>query len=422
MQKVFSQPDDRGLWRFGIIGPLLHRSDDSPPLHSQIEKLSQQLFFAPDGRELRLSGATLRTWLARYQTCGIDGLRNKPRNDHGATSVTTAIADALFDLRKQHPALTVKRLLVLLHRQGLWDGRTPSRSALYRFTAAHALGRSAIQPQQPVRSFEYPYFGDLWSADFLHGPKVRCAGNTARKAYLHAIIDDATRYIVAARFHLAEDTRCMLDDLMLALRRFGIPKRFYTDNGAAFRSQHLRLVAAKLSIALPHTPAYKPRGRGKIERFFRTVRESFLAGRDKTSLDKLNADLSVWIDTYHHTPHHALNMVSPLDRKLSDKGTPLAHIAPTQNINDIFRMEQLKRVGSDGCVRMFGRRFEVPDAIVGGNVVVYYVPWDTGYLLVGPDKIFVRPLDTIRNALRFDKPQRGRTHNDCHNDNKEAVQ
>lgn len=210
----------------------------------------------------------------------------------------------------------------------------------------------------------------------------------------------------------------MLDDLMLAVRRFGIPKRLYTDNGAAFRSRHLRMVAAKLGIALPHTPAYKPRGRGKIERFFRTVRESFLTGREKTSLDKLNADLSSWINTYHHTPHHALGMTTPLDRKLSDKGTPLLHIAPTQNINDIFRMEQIRRIGNDGCVRMFNKRFEVPDAIPGSTVVVYYVPWNTGYLLIGPDKIFIRPLDAIRNAMRFDKPQRGH----CDNHNKETMQ
>jgi transposase InsO family protein len=418
MQQTFPQPDDRGLWRFGIISPLLHRGDDCPPLHSQIEELSHRMFYAPNGRELRLSPSTLRTWLARYQQCGIDGLRNKPRKDHGTTSVTEAIADALTDLRRKHPDLTVKRLLVLLRREGLWNGKKPSRSALYRFTASHALGRCPVLPQEPVRSFEYPYFGDLWSADFLHGPKVRCAGNTARKAYLHAVIDDATRYIVAARFHLSEDTRSMLDDLMLAIRRFGIPKRLYTDNGAAFRSRHLRMVAAKLGIALPHTPAYKPRGRGKIERFFRTVRESFLAGRDKTSLDKLNADLVSWINTYHHTPHHALGMTTPLDRKLSDRGTPLLHIAPTQNINDIFRMEQIKRIGNDGCVRMFNKRFEVPDAIPGGTVVVYYMPWNTDYLLIGPDKIFVKPLDAIRNAMRFDKPQRGR--NDNHN--KETMQ
>jgi putative transposase len=406
MHGKFSQPDDYGLWRFGIISPLLHRTDNGPPLYAQIEQLSKRAFYTTDGREKYLSPDTLRTWLCRYRSDGIDGLRNKPRKDRGTTSVSTALGQAMAYLRTTHPGLTVKRMLVLLREQGLWDGRKPSRSALYRFTAAHSLGRCSMVPSKPVRSFEFPYFGDLWSADFLHGPKVRCCGNTARKAYLHAVIDDATRYVVAARFHLSEDTRCLLDDLMLAIRRFGIPKRLYTDNGAAFRSHHLRMVAAKLGITLPHTPPYKPQGRGKIERFFRTVRESFLAGRGKQSLDEINADLSVWINIYHHSPHRTLGM-TPLDRKLTDKGSPLTQIAPTQNINDIFRMEQLKRVGSDGCVRMFNKRFEVPDAIPGDTVVVYYLPWTNDYLLVGPDKIFVKPLDAVNNALRYDKPYRG---------------
>jgi transposase InsO family protein len=409
MSTRFSQPDDHGLWRFGIISPLLHRSDDAPSLHAHIEQLSQRIFYTPDGREKKLCPATIRTWLLRYRSRGIDGLRTTPRKDNGATSVPLSIQDALIGLRKSYPDITVKRMLVLLREKGLWNGSQPARSSMYRFTAANSLGRLAALPSEPVRSFEFPYFGDLWSADFLHGPKVRCNGNTARKAYLHAIIDDATRYIVAARFHLAEDTRSLLDDFMLALRRFGIPKRFYTDNGAAFRSHHLRMVAAKLGIALPHTPPYKPRGRGKIERLFRNVRESLLAGRDKTSLDKLNADLSEWINRYHHTLHHALGM-SPLDRKLTDKGPPLTQIAPTQNINDIFRMEMLKRVGSDGCVRMFNRRFEVTDAIPGSTVPVYYLPWNSDYLLVGTDKIFVKPLDTLNNAMRFDQPYRGRNN------------
>lgn len=409
MTTTLTQPDDYGLWRFGIISPLLHRTDDASPLSSQIEQLSQKTFYTPDGREKQIRPDTIRTWLYRYRCHGIDGLRNKPRKDHGATTITPALQNALTELRKNYPDITVKRLFMLLRENNVWNGRCPSRSTLYRFTAANNLGRNAaMHPPEQIRSFEFPYFGDLWSADFLHGPKVRCSGNTLRKAYLHAIIDDATRYIVAARFHLTEDTRSLLDDFMLAIRRFGIPKRFYTDNGAAFRSQHLRQVAAKLGISLPHTPPYKPRGRGKIERFFRTVRDSFLTGRTKTSLNKLNTDFVQWINTYHHSQHRSIRM-TPIERKLTDKGTALAQIPPTQNINDIFRMETLKRVGQDGCIRMFKKRFEVTDEIPGSTVVVYYLPWSSDYILVGPDKTFVKPLDATRNALRFDKPHRGNT-------------
>jgi len=408
MPAEFTQPDDHGLWRFGIISPLLHRTEGAPPLHAQIKELAQRVFCTPNGTDKRLCPNTLRDWLYRYRTCGIDGLRNKPRKDQGSSSVPPELGQALADLRKRQPLWTVKRLLNGIRDQGIWNGRKPSRSALYRYTVAHALARNAVQPVLPVRSFEYPFFGDLWSADFLHGPKVR-RGTHASKVYLHAIIDDATRYVVAARFHLAEDTRSLLDDLMLAIRRFGVPKRLYTDNGAAFRSHHLRMVAARLGIGLPHTPPYTPRGRGKIERFFRSVREGFLTGRDRTSMDKLNADFTAWLTEYHQTPHRTLAM-SPLNRKLEDTGPALKQLSPTQNINDIFRMEMVKRVGSDGCIRLFGKRFEIPEGFPGEMLTVYYLPWDQDYILAGPDKIFVKPLDSITNALRFDKPRRGMPH------------
>lgn len=409
MVEEFRQPDDLGLWRFGIISPLLHRTEDDPPLVAQITELSKRVFYTPDSTQKSLCADTIRDWLHRYKTCGIDGLRNKPRKDQGGTSVPSALQEVLIGLRKEQPQWTVQRLLRYLHKQAHWDGRTPSRSSLYRFTSQHHLNRSVKKAALPVRSFEFPFFGDLWSADFLHGPHVR-HGAYAFKVYLHAIIDDATRYVVAARFHIAEDTRSLLDDLMLSMRRFGIPKRFYTDNGAAFRSRHLRLVGAKLGIALPHTPAYTPQGRGKIERFFRSVREGFLDGKEKTTLEKINVDLAIWINEYHHSIHRGLG-ISPLQRKLSDTGPALKQIPPTQNINDIFCMEHTARVGSDGCVRLFKNRFEIPDALPGAVVTISYLPWNQNYIILQPGNVVIKPLDTIKNALRFDKPRRGTTNN-----------
>jgi putative transposase len=406
MTTCYIQPEDLGLWRFGIISPLLHSTQDDPALHVRIAELSQRTFYTPKGREKHLCPETIRNWLQRYRTCGIDGLRSRPRKDHGFSTVPLPLQQALTELRDMHPQWTVKRLLGILLEQGQWNGQTPSRSAVYRFTASHGLNRGkAIEPL-PVRSFEFPFFGDLWSADFLHGPKVRC-GTYAKKVYLHAIIDDTTRYIVVARFHFAEDTRSLLDDLMLAIRRFGIPKRLYTDNGAAFRSRHLHMVAAKIGIALPHTPPYTPRGRGKIERFFRSVRDGFLTGRDKCTLAKLNSEFTDWLTHYHNTQHTSLGM-SPLNRKLADTGPALRQIAPTQNIDEIFLMEQIKKVNSDGCVKMFKRRFEVPGALPGNLITVYYLPWDEEIIYVGIERLAVKPLDTVKNALRFDKPQRAK--------------
>lgn len=409
MIKQFPAPKDYRLFRYGVISPLLCRGEDEPPLKMAIQVISQKTFLTPRGTIRQLSESVIKDWYYRYRDGGVDALANKPRSDQRTRTVSHNLQKALVNLRTTHPHLTVKKLLSKLQKQQLWDGIKPSKSALYRFTSATNLNRDPKDPVEPVRPFEFPHFGDLWSADFLHGPKVQ-EGRYRRKSYLNLIIDDATRYVVAASFHLSENTRCFLSDFLLATRRFGTPLRLYTDNGAAYRSTHLAMVCAKLGIAMPHTPPYKPRGRGKVERIFRFVRDGFLDDYKTTTLDQLNNNFSQWINHYHNKLHSTLGM-SPLTRKLVDEGALLKQIPATQNINDIFRMTVMKKVGSDGCIRILKKRFEARDALPGQKIEVHYLPWDTDYVLTGSDKIIAKVVNTHKNADRFNKPKRRNSNN-----------
>ena len=56
----------------------------------------------------------------------------------------------------------------------------------------------------------------------------------------------------------------------------GIPEIFYTDHGSDFTSHHLEQVAADLKIRLVFSGVGRPRGRGKIERFFEGVSQVLL--------------------------------------------------------------------------------------------------------------------------------------------------
>jgi transposase InsO family protein len=396
---------EMALWRFGIISSLLHREPDGCTLRSEIELLAKKGVLAPSGERKFLSSDTIRGWLYRYRSTGLAGLADKVRKDKHSTQVPDALQTALVKLRGEHPLWTFKKLLRTLIDSGLWNGCTPGRSSFYRFASVHGLARKPLPVAAitNVRSFEYLHFGDLWMADFLHGPKVR-VGPVSRKTYLHAIIDDATRYIVAAAFHLAEDTEALLCDLMLAVRRFGIPRRFYTDNGAAFRSKHLQVIAARMAMSLPHTPPGQPRGRGKIERWFRTVRGQFLTGKECSSLTKLNEDLQQWIACYHQTVHTGLDM-SPLNRKDIDTGPPLRHIDPVQNIDTLFRMEAEKTMQADGCIRFYGRRFEIKDAVPGQKMTIAYLPWNKNVIWAGENRLVLTPLDLYRNAIRYQNPK-----------------
>ena len=137
----------------------------------------------------------------------------------------------------------------------------------------------------------------------MHGPQVKMAQGPQKKAYLIAIMDDHSRLVVAAQFYLSETVESLLDALRQAIERRGIPSKFYVDNGACYRAHHLEQTLAALGIALAHSRPYIPQGRGKIERWFRYVRQDFIpVYADKPlSLDELNERLEAWVDRYNDT-------------------------------------------------------------------------------------------------------------------------
>ena len=139
-----------------------------------------------------------------------------------------------------------------------------------------------------------------------------------RKTYLIAFIDDATRVVPFAAFDTAENIQAFLPVFRNAIIRRGIPQRLYVDNGASYRSRHLALVCARLGIALIHARPYQPAGKGKIERWFRTLRAGWLAHLDAPVLDSLqtlNRSLWAWIEgEYHNTPHRGIEGRTPLEQ------------------------------------------------------------------------------------------------------------
>jgi hypothetical protein len=207
---------------------------------------------------------------------------------------------------------------------------------------------------------------------------------------------------VAAAFHEAEDVEALLTDLLLAVRRFGIPQRCYTDNGAAFRSRHLQLVAARLGVQLPHTPPYQPQGRGKVERFFGTVRSQFLDVKRFKTIAEANLALTQWLAGYHAAIHSSL-AASPLQRRLSVENVcrPVPAVA---DIEALFRMERRCRVSNCGTIRLRRHEFEVPGCLPLSRTTVYFLPWDLTHVYYGDDMRPARLLDRLANARRFDHP------------------
>ena len=396
---------DAALWRYSIISPLLHLSVGDANMGDELHRLAGQTYLGPDGGPVRLSPETLRKWLRRYRGGGLPALRNKIRSDKGASRVSDKLADAMAAIRNDHPRWTLARLLQHLIETGQWNGVSPSRATLYRFARGRNLQRDPHRNPAPnARPFAYEAFGNLWTADFLHGPKLRF-GKDRRKSYLHAVIDDCTRFVVSAGFFPAETVETLMRELMTCVRRFGIPQRFYTDNGPCYASRHLKIVCARLGVHLIHTPPYRPQGRGKVERFFRTVRDQFLCDRHGNTAREVNQAFAVWLDGYHRRLHKALDC-TPLNKRLSVENVcrPIPEVA---DIEALFRMERRCRVYGNGCIRINKKSFETPEAAPNSRTTVYYLPWDLSVVYYGDDLHVAKPADLFENARRFDHPAKG---------------
>ena len=189
-----------------------------------------------------------------------------------------------------------------------------SASTLYRFLKQHGLTERQLLAPPAHKKFEAQLSNQIWQADMLFGPYVQRPGGGKMQAFLHATLDDASRLIPHAQFYPSQGLDACLDCLRQAIAARGVPVRLYIDNAKIYRSQQLARIAASLGISIVHTPPYQPEGRGKIERYFRTVRDQFLTNLDpkqSLSLEQLNDRLSTWIENaYHRSEHSALALHS----------------------------------------------------------------------------------------------------------------
>jgi hypothetical protein len=243
----------------------------------------------------------------------------------------------------------------------------------------HGLSRITGSASEPTehRRFVSEFAGDLWQGDVMHGPSVPVRGRQ-RKVYLVSLMDDASRLIVHSAFCTGETALDIEGVLKQAVLKRGLPKKILIDNGAAYRAGSLQGICARLEIRLIYCQPYRPEGKGKLEKWHRTVREQFLSELDVRclrDLDDLNARLWAWLDQiYHQTVHRSLEGLTPLQRYQRDlvKVRPLGAFA-TQ-IDALFYHRHPRFVRKDGTVSFQGRFFEVPFELSGKRVVLVVDP------------------------------------------------
>jgi len=361
------------VFRFSVIGDFVTGVQMSQAEKRRLmREKSARKWQIPFSEKTRISMGTIGRWGRCYRNSNGDlkSLYPKDRSDQGKVrAMDEETCLSLIGLRVQMPALTVPQIIEQMNRQNrVTPGIVLNNSTVYRFL--HEQNLMSPQVKKPVdrRKFEAELPNDLWQSDVMHGPRVDVDGKM-RKTYLIAIIDDHSRLIVYARFYLSENLASYLDAFENAIATRGLPRKLYVDNGAAFRSHHLEYIAASLAISLIHAKAYTPQGKGKIERWFKTVRSSFLPLFKATGLIELNEALTVWITEGYHKKIHGATGQTPFERF-----TGKMHCLRTApaNLKDYFRKVARRTVSKDRSITLNGRLYEAPVALIGKRVELLY--------------------------------------------------
>lgn len=371
------------LFRYGVIAELVNQPPAPRDKEKRLCALTQKEWSIPGSRRTRIGRSTVRDWIELYQTHGFEGLKPGRRADAGRSrAIPEEVQELLLKLRAERPGASLDSLIRAVHLSArAAPALRLSRSSVHRLFAAQAQPAPEASTAEPdAVAFTFPHVNDLWTSDLMHGPRLLVPGRRdGGKSYLYAFLDDASRMVPFAAFYLAENAACFQDALKQALLRRGLPRRLYCDNGATFRTHHLQVVCATLNISLIHSRPHRPRGRGKIERFFRHVRTAFLphlTSEILSDLAQLNRVFWAWLEAeYHQTPHGGLDGQTPLDRFLEDQA--LIRPAPEQ-LEAWLRMKVARRVGRDRTVHLDGRLYEAPDGHAGETVEVLYDPYDPG--------------------------------------------
>jgi len=361
------------VFRYGVISDFVGARRLSRGQRKRLmRERCDQVWQIPGSIRTHIAPSTIKEWIARYKQAGnkLESLYPQDRSDRGALrSVDGETAAGIVSLRKELPEVTLPVLLkAARERKIILPGASVSSSTLYRFLKANGLMEGAPAATLDRRRFEAGQPNELWQSDVMHGPYVIVDGKQ-RKTYLTAFIDDHSRLVPHAEFFLSERLDNFLNALRKALRMRGLPRKLYVDNGPAFRSGHLEHICASLGIALRHAKPYQPEGKGKIERWFRTVRMSFLSTAKASTLPDLNEALRQWVTTYHDETTHGTTGETPIKR--FTRQLECVRQAP-KDMEDHFRKEARRTVARDRTFSLLGRLYEAPVDTVGKQVALLF--------------------------------------------------
>jgi putative transposase len=356
---------DTALFRYSLV-----REAADPELSTRqrgriVRRVASAEHVTPWGERVMVSRNTLDRWIRAYRAGGFAALEPKARQ--GVPTTPASVLSLAEALKREDPARTAAHVVAMIREA---EGWAPSERTLQRLFARLGLNEG-VDARAAFGRFEAERANERWVGDALHGPAVG-----GRKAILFAFMDDHSRLLPGYRWGRSEDTVRLEAALRAGMAARGVPSSIYVDNGSAFVSTQLLRACATLGVLLVHSRPGRPQGRGKIERFFATVRTQFLVevGHARVEdLAALNRLFAAWVEGVYHRRVHSETGQSPLER-FEAAGPP--RLPTPSELHEAFLWAERRTVTKTATVSLHGNAYEVDAALVGRRVELVFDPFD----------------------------------------------
>jgi len=362
------QPTHRervALFRLGVIGDLLTRELEPGELILEFKRRSETRYRPPEADQTRqFHWKTLQRWYYAAKSDLAGGLVPASRLRGYALKLTDEQRELLLEMRREHPTASAELVRAEAVRHGVVPADALALSTLrrlYQSAGLPRLSRSKLGRREDIqrRRWQARHPGEIWHGDVCHLILVDEEGRP-RRVLVHGLLDDASRFGLTLVPRAREREQDMLEVLCGALLRHPPPDMIYLDNGACYRGDVLQLVCKRLGIKLVHAAPYSPEARGKMERFWRTMRQRCTDHLPPAaSLHAVGQALWAWLDVdYQVRPHAGLYGETPRRRYLDGLTRRPAPLT-AQQLARALEVELTRTVRGDCTFDLEGTLYEV---------------------------------------------------------------
>ncbi|MEI6674657.1 MAG: DDE-type integrase/transposase/recombinase [Verrucomicrobiota bacterium] len=355
-----------------VLGALEYAEGDSNA--ARYKAVSQMTFTDEDGHAHQFSARTIEVWWYSYRKFGI--ATHPTRADKGTTrkiapeQIHEAIEQVLPSFHgKKYNIAEIYRVCI---QRGLLQNSRIGCTTFRRIVNQFKLLKPVDHNSSKARlAFAKAHANDLWQGDTLYGPYLHSRTQPPVKTFLICFIDDASRVVPHGAFYATDDTPNLIDCFQTAVYKRGVPKAVYVDNGSNYSSKEFGMICTRLGSVVIHTPVRDGAAKGKIERFFRTVRDQFLV-RDLShisNLEGLNHEFIRWVEDTYHTREHSTLGMKPIDRFGLDLHR-LHYLTNNPFSEELFLLETTRKVRTDNTFSFNAIRYEAPHDLRNTTITI----------------------------------------------------